>query len=187
MTKRNILLLSLIATLQFGGVSASQVPESVGPTGHLQLIDHLDHKEGYCLDIIGSGNYVRSDLPLTAHSCKPSIYHDEHVALGGNGELYLPGVQLCVTALALNANPLPNSPLMALPCGQDSPFVKSRGMQTFSFIDRNQVQLTGTDLCLTAGDRSAATFEPSHSWRPLYLAECSSAPLPLSQWHFLAH
>ena len=50
--------------------------------GHLRLVDKLDRpQDGYCLDIMGSGDHIRPDLPMTVHNCKPGLYADEAVRL----------------------------------------------------------------------------------------------------------
>ena len=39
---------------------------------HVRLIDRLDRPDdGYCLDILGTGDTLRLDLPLFSHNCKP--------------------------------------------------------------------------------------------------------------------
>jgi hypothetical protein len=53
--------------------------------GHLRLVDDLDRpQDGYCLDIVGSGQHIRFDLPLIAHNCKTGLYADEAVVLEKN-------------------------------------------------------------------------------------------------------
>lgn len=180
-------LLSILIVTSASATSPSDTPSiTVGPTGQLQLIDKLDRPEdGYCLDIVGSGPYIRPDVPLTGHNCKAPIFHDEHVALGSDGELFLPGVGGCVTAMALNGNALPGTPLMARVCGEESPFVRTVGMQSFDLLDGGQVQLRSTNLCMAVAEQSAPTFEPTHAWRPLYLADCDAVDTALSEWQFV--
>lgn len=45
----------------------------------MKLISLLDRSDGYCLDVLGSGNNVRFDMPLTTHNCKEGLYADEAV------------------------------------------------------------------------------------------------------------
>lgn len=78
-------LLALLACEQQGAGKASQLLPAASaqttmsaaanpqPAGHMRLIDPLDREDYYCLDIMGSGDYVRFDLPMTAHNGVPPI------------------------------------------------------------------------------------------------------------------
>lgn len=65
---------------------------------YLQLKDRLDRPtDGYCLDVVGSGQHIRLDMPLTAHNCKgPQVYADEVVEYRSDQSLYFPAYQGCV-------------------------------------------------------------------------------------------
>lgn len=153
--------------------------------GHLKLIDNLDRPEdGYCLDIVGSGPYIRFDLPMTAHNCKPGLYADEAVIVQENGYIYFPAFKKCVTAAGLNSRALPGAALVPRDCGERSPFLEAERLQLFKFRSNSQIELEGSGLCLTVGRKSDNTFSNEHRWRALYLEECNLADLNRSRWKF---
>lgn len=160
-------------------------PLALQPPGHLKLIDPLDRPEdGYCIDIVGSGQYIRFDMPLTAHNCKPGLYHDEAVVLEANGYIRFPAYNRCVTAAGLNGRALPGAALIPRGCGERSPFLDAERLQIFRLGDTGQVELEGSGLCLTVGHTSDSTFDSSHRWRALFLEECASADPARSRWRF---
>ena len=94
-----------------GPAQAQTAPER--QPGHLRLIDKLDRPEdGYCLDILGSGDDIRADLPMTVHNCKPGLYADEAVRLEPDGRLYFPAYRLCATVAGLNGRALAGAALV---------------------------------------------------------------------------
>ena len=98
--------LSCALALSAGPALAQAAPPE-RPPGHLRLIDKLDRPDdGYCLDIMGSGDHIRPDLPMTAHNCKPGLYADEAVRLAPDGRLFFPAYQLCATVAGLNGRAL---------------------------------------------------------------------------------
>lgn len=155
-------------------------------TGHLmQLLDLLDRKQdGYCLDVAGSGNAVRFDMPLITHNCKEGLYADEAVVHKPDGTLYFPAYDGCATVMGLNNHALAYNALMLKRCHVDEPFLSATRFQKFS-VNNKQLQLDGTNLCITAGDVSKETYNPDHRWRSLYMQDCAVAPAALSQWHFV--
>lgn len=189
MNKRTVGLLGLGFTL--GMLLALTVPahatQSLRTTpGHLKLIDPLDRPEdGYCLDIVGSGPYIRFDLPMTAHNCKPGLYADEAVVLESNGYIRFPAYNKCATAAGLNGRALPGAALVVRECGERSPFLEAEALQRFELKGNGQVELAKTGLCLTAGPESATTFSDEHRWRALYLESCTTADPSRSRWHFI--
>lgn len=153
--------------------------------GHLKLIAPLDRPaDGYCLDIVGSGPYIRFDLPMTAHNCKPGLYADEAVVLEQNGYIRFPAYNKCATAAGLNGRALPGAALVPRDCGERSPFMEAEALQKFTLKKNGQVELSGSDLCLTAGSESASTFSEEHRWRALYLERCTTADVARSRWQF---
>lgn len=152
---------------------------------HLKLINLLDRKDGYCLDVAGSGNHVRFDLPLLTHNCKEGLYADEAVVYNKDKTISFPAYNTCLTVMGVNDSALPYNALMLKRCNIDEPFLKSTRFQKFSLTDNNQVQLDGSNLCITAGDTSKITYSPDHRWRSLYMQECHLADKSLSQWHFI--
>ena len=100
--------------------------------GYLQLIDKLDRpQDGYCLDIIGSGQHLRFDLPLIAHNCKPGLYADEAIILDKNGYIRFPAFDKCVTVVGLNKRSLPGASLMPRQCGEEIPFFMQKIFRNF--------------------------------------------------------
>lgn len=177
------LLAGLVFVLSVTEGAAAPLPLQV--PGHLKLIDPLDRPEdGYCLDIVGSGQYIRFDMPLTAHNCKPGLYHDEAVVLEANGYIRFPAYNRCLTAAGLNGRALPGAALIPRGCGERSPFLEAERLQIFRLHDSGQVELEGSGLCLTAGHKSDTTFSSEHRWRALFLEECVSAEPARSRWHF---
>ena len=64
-----VVLAAFSASVLVSGVAKAQ--SNTGSTvaelvpGHLRLVDNLDRPEdGYCLDILGSGQYIRFDMPF---------------------------------------------------------------------------------------------------------------------------
>jgi len=170
-----------------GMVLVSPLHAEIPPNspGHLKLIAPLDRPEdGYCLDIVGSGPYIRFDLPMTAHNCKPGLYADEAVVLDQKGFIRFPAFNKCATAAGLNGRALPGAALVPLDCGERSPFMEAEALQKFTLHKNGQVELSGSGLCLTAGPESATTFSEEHRWRALYLERCTTADAPRSRWQF---
>jgi hypothetical protein len=152
----------------------------------MKLVDLLDRpQDGYCLDVVGTGNNIRFDMPLIAHNCKPGLAADEAVIHQPDGTLYFPAYQGCVTVMGLNSNALPYNALLLKQCGVDEPFLAASRFQKFSVNKTQQLQLDGTDLCITVGDVSKDTYSTEHRWRSLYMQSCELAQSHLSQWQFL--
>lgn len=180
-----LLLAGLVFALSLAeGMAAPLAPK---PPGHLQLIDRLDRPEdGYCLDIVGSGQYIRFDMPMTAHNCKPGLYEDEAVILEPNGYIRFPAYNRCMTAAGLNGRALPGAALIPRGCGERTPFLEAERLQIFRLHGDGRVELEGSGLCLTAGHKSDTTFSSEHRWRALFLEECDAAEPARSRWQFKA-
>lgn len=162
---------------------AVQAPP-VGKTGQLRLADNLDRTDGYCLDILGSGEYIRFDMPMTVHNCKPGLYEDEAVMWEADGKIRFPAYNACATAAGINQTVLAGAAVMPRVCGERSPFLEAQYLQHFVYRADGRVELSGSGLCLTAGGDSAATFDAGHRWRTLSLQKCNDVPLSHSQWRF---
>lgn len=164
---------------------ASASPFSEG-SGYLMLQDRLDRPtDGYCLDVAGSGNQSRLDLPMNVHNCKvPGVYADERVTLRGDGTIRFEayGENACVTVLGLQGRSLPGAAVMIRGCGEQSPFLDTADLQQFTFHDSGQIELTGSGLCLVSGAESDVTYHPDHRWRTLSAQNCETAEPALSQW-----
>lgn len=112
------LLALLLGTIGLQVGIAQAAPESavqdVRP-GHLRLMDNLDRpQDGYCLDILGSGQYIRFDMPMSAHNCKPGLYMDEAVVLEKNGRIRFPAYDACATVAGINKSALAGAVCLVL-------------------------------------------------------------------------
>lgn len=155
-------------------------------SGHLRLVDNLDRpRDGYCLDIVGSGQQLRFDLPLIAHNCKPGLYADEAVRIEPNGYIRFPAFDKCATVAGLNSRALPGAALVARECGEKTPFLDAEALQKFHHRKDGRVELSGSGLCLTVGRKSDSTFYSDHRWRPLFVESCEDAEPTRSQWRFV--
>lgn len=154
--------------------------------GHLRLVDKLDRpQDGYCLDVLGSGPYVRFDMPLSAHNCKPGLYADEAVVIEADGRIRFPAYNACVTAAGINQRALAGAALMPRGCGEQTAFLDAKPLQAFTHRADGRIELTGSGLCMAVGPDSDSTFDASHRWRSLFLQRCEQAPLQYSQWRFV--
>lgn len=179
----------LATLLCLGLASASLLAQATAPKadtpGHLRLINDLDRpQDGYCLDIMGSGKYIRFDLPMTAHNCKPGLYQDEAVVIDGP-YIKFPAYGACATVAGLNSRALPGAAVLPRECGERSPFMEADKLQRFTFHKDGRIELAGADLCLTTGPESDSTFDKTHRWRPLYVERCEKTDPARSRWRFV--
>ena len=65
------------------------------------------------------------------------------------------------------------------------PFFETFRLQRFTHRKDGRISISGSELCLTVGEKSAATYSPSHRWRALFVEDCSIAEASLSQWEFV--
>jgi len=153
---------------------------------HVRLKDRLDRPhDGYCFDIMGTGNSLRVDLPLFAHNCKGGLTADSAVIYTDSGQLVFPAPNVCVTVYGVNSTVLPGTPILLRPCDERTAFFDTSSLQKFDFTDRGQLKLRGSDLCLSVGQESAVTYSSADRWRALSLASCTDAPLSYSTWEFV--
>lgn len=178
------LVLPLTACAKQPQTKTKHTPPPIDKIGQLRLADNLDRDDGYCLDILGSGEYVRFDMPMTVHNCKPGLYEDEAVMWQADGKIRFPAYNACATAAGVNQSVLAGAAVMPRACGERSPFLESQYLQHFNYRDDGRIELADSGLCLTAGADSDATFDPSHRWRTLSMQPCQNAPLAQSQWVF---
>lgn len=184
-TKLLTLLVGLLLVIPSTLIAQSDWREG---TGHLKLKNSLDRPEdGYCLDVVGSGQYIRFDMPLNAHNCKPGLYADEAVIMESNGTIRFPAYNKCATVSGLNGRALPGTPLIPAGCGENTPFLSTKGLQTFTQHKDGKLELSGTGLCLTVGKESDSTFSPDHRWRPLFVGKCEDVVPARSQWEFVPY
>ena len=165
--------------------AANAAPQRQTP-GHLRLVDDLDRpQDGYCIDILGSGQHIRFDMPLSAHNCKPGLYQDEAVVFESGGRIRFPAYDACVTAAGINQSVLAGAALMPRRCGERSPFLEADALQRFIHRADGRVELAGSGLCLTVGEQSGPTFDATHRWRALFMQQCEKAALSHSRWRFV--
>jgi len=152
---------------------------------HLRLIDRLDRpSDGYCLDILGVGRNLRVDVPIFAHNCKPALTRDSAVSFGEDGKIRFPAVELCATAAGVNGRALPGAAILLRPCGVNAPFFETSALQSFDFRPDGRLELSGSGLCLAAGEVSDRTYSPQDRWRVLSVEDCETAPAKLTRWEF---
>ncbi|MEM8818980.1 MAG: hypothetical protein AAGE90_05565 [Pseudomonadota bacterium] len=172
--------ISHVFLVALAAVSLSSLNAAANP--QMRLADELDFPgEGYCIDVLGVGATARTDLPLVVHNCIPGRQTEDRVAVYRDGRIEMPAYDACVTAIGVTA-PLPGSAVMLRPCGGHESFLPADALQWFDRTSEGRLRLRGSDLCLTAGPDSAATFSASHRWRTLTMTGCATAPLALSVW-----
>ena len=172
-----------LALMAWALVSGSHASAADEQTYHMKLMEHLGAETGYCLELLGRPGQEDLLQPLIAHGCKVALAPDDSILLTENGEIYFPAFDQCVTAMGLGDSVLEFNSLMLKACGVVEPYLNAPAFQRFEINDRSQVQLVGTDLCMTAGDTARPTANPTHVWRALYMQDCASAPPERSQWH----
>ena len=154
---------------------------------HMRLVDDLDRpQDGWCLDVVGSGSHIRFDMPLIGHNCKPGLFADEAVTFEKDGRITFPAYgDACVTVMGLNQSALAGAALMLKQCGQEIPFLNAPQFQYFEHLDNKTMRLKSTELCITVGDQSKGTFDPTHGWRTLYMDRCADIDLSRAMWNFV--
>ena len=141
---------------------------------YVRLVAALDEPEYYCLDLAGWGRNLLLDDPLQTHTCKSRGGEDQmfHFA---DGRLYVSRYDRCVQIAGSSGITLAGSAVLARPCS-DSP------LQELSLADDGRIRLAGTELCLAAGADSTEASGPSHMWRTLTVAGCTSGDDALLRW-----
>lgn len=154
---------------------------------HMRLVDDLDRPhDGWCLDVVGSGAHIRFDMPLIGHNIKPGLYADEAVEFRENGQIRFPAYpDFCVTVMGLNQNALAGASLMLKPCGEELPFLNAPKFQYFEHLENGMIRLKGSNLCITMGDESKETFDPTHAWRTIYMERCDEVDPARATWKFV--
>ncbi len=153
---------------------------------HLRLLDRLDRPEdGYCLDILGTSQNMRVDVPLFAHNCKPTLTSDSAVEFASDGLIRFPAVDRCITVAGVNSVALPGAAILLRACNETGPYFETSELQRFSLRDDGRLAIRGSELCLTVGPRSAATYSSSHRWRTLFVDDCDTAEPARSRWEFV--
>ena len=153
---------------------------------HLRLINHLDRPEdGYCLDILGTPNNMRINLPLFAHNCKPTLTPDSAVIFNSIGQIKFLSVNRCITVAGVNSNAVPGASILLRKCDEMLPFFETSALQRFIHRKDGRISIIGSELCLTVGAKSAGTYSPYHRWRALFVEDCANADASQSKWEFV--
>ena len=153
---------------------------------HLRLLDRLDRPaDGYCVDIPGTPGNLRLDVPLFAHNCKPALTSDSAVVVTPEGRIRFPAVDRCLTVAGVNSAAVPGAAILLRPCSETRPFFDTSRLQRFTHRDDGSLVLTGSDLCLSVGSRSAATYAPAERWRALFVEDCAAAAPARARWEFV--
>ncbi len=154
---------------------------------HLRLVDRLDRpSDGYCVDILGVGDWLRVDLPLFAHNCKPALTVDSAVAMRDNGQILVPAVGRCITIAGVNSRALPGASVLLRPCDETGAFFETQALQRFELDRDGRLMLVGSDLCMAVGERSATTYSSADRWRALFVADCNSIDAARARWRLAA-
>ena len=169
------LILSLVACVNQNESSRLQSDDPDDST-LIQLRNHLDEPEYYCVDVPGFGSSLDLEGALTAHTCKPNA-EDELFIFNqpDSGQLYMPAYDLCMTADSQN----PGTELILTACNDSQ-------QQRFSFNEDGTIQFQNNaseSLCLSVSDEAGEpTGGPSHLRRDLSLELCRSVDSARSQW-----
>ena len=178
--KRSILL--IIVLVSFVAVNAADQDLI-----HVRLKDRLDRPDdGYCFDILGTGDALRVDLPLFVHNCKPVATPDSAVIYTSNSQLVFPAAGVCVTAFGVNNTVLPGTSVLLRRCDERASFYETTDLQKFDHTDNGQLKLRDSDLCLSVGNESSSTYSPSDRWRVLSLETCVTVALSHSAWEMVS-
>ena len=173
-----------IALLVTVGLSLSVGAVGAADSAHLRLIDTLDRPgDGYCLDVPGTPGYLRTDLPLFAHNCKPRLTSDSAVVFE-SGLIRFIELDLCVTVAGINSQALPGAAVLLRQCGENTAFMEAAKLQRFQLSQDGFLELDGTGLCLAVGPRSAATYSVADRWRPLFVDDCETVEPTRVRWMF---
>lgn len=151
----------------------------------IKLIDLLDDKRGFCVDIPGHLQGVNLAAALVVHTCKDGFWnYDERfdeAVLKETGQLKMPAFDRCLTAeRAASA-----SGLRLMACDKANP------RQGWRHVDGQLRLAAHPTLCLTVADtpsevsRGTRNHPVRHLVRPLSLASCSPQRAGLQHWAFI--
>ncbi len=156
------------------------------PLYHLRLIDNLDRPaDGYCVDILGVRDWLRVDLPLFAHNCKPALTVDSAVIMRASGQIEFPAVGRCITVAGVNSRALPGASVLLRGCDETGAFFETPALQRFELMEDGRLILDGSDLCLAVGERSASTYSSADRWRALFVADCAAIEAERARWRLV--
>jgi len=165
---KSLALLALIFASMLSGNTAAETLQQV------RLIDPLDEPEFYCLDLSGWGDHLKLDDPLQAHTCKTRRADDQLFAIK-DGKILVGDTGRCLQVAVSSGKALAGSAILARTCSDSA-------MQAFTLEEDGRISVTGSDLCVAAGDESTDASGPSHVWRVLSVERCDSVAVELMTW-----
>jgi len=165
---KSLALLALIFASMSSGYSAAETLQQV------RLVDPLDEPEFYCLDLSGWGDHLKLDDPLQAHTCKTRRADDQLFAIK-DGKILVGETDRCLQVAVSSGKALAGSAILARTCSDSA-------MQAFTLEEDGRISVTGSDLCIAAGDESTDASGPSHVWRVLSAERCDSVSAELMTW-----
>ena len=144
----------------------------------IKLIDNLDDKRGFCIDIKGYKSRAKIERGLQAHTCysyQGEIAIDQ--GLDANKlkkkELFFPNFDVCIHPSSYN-NPL----ILTL--------IKCKNSQEFIFDKDNTIRLkNNSNLCLTVAkeeSRKGGGGSPVHFMRNLSMQICNNKHSVYQNW-----
>lgn len=98
------------------------------------------------MDIPGTGQNMRFDLPLFAHNCKRTLTVDSAVVFTNAGEIRFPAVDRCMTVAGVDSGALPGAAILLRECGESKPFFQTSALQRFEHRHDGRLVLKGTEL-----------------------------------------
>lgn len=182
-----LVCLFLISSCTTVSTADSQVSSSsAAAASHLRLIDRLDRpKDGYCIDVLGTGSNLRVNLPVFAHNCKTRLTSDSAVVFNDQGLILVPGVNRCLTIAGVNSVALPGTSVMLRECGESVAYFDAIKLQRFTHRVDGRLELAGAGLCLVVGSQSATTYSSADRWRTLFVDDCGTVEASRSLWEFV--
>ena len=144
----------------------------------IKLINNLDDKRGFCIDIKGHKSRAKIDRGLQAHTCysyQGEIAIDQGLDADRlkQKELFFPNFDVCVYPSSYN-NPLSLT------------LIKCKNTQEFILDEDNTIRLKhNTNLCLTVGSeysRKGGGGTPVHLIRDLFIKNCNQELSKYQSW-----
>ena len=155
--------------------------ESVGELVEVYLINQIDEKRGYCLDV--KGYKLRADVKkgIQAHTCYS--YQGQIAVDQGfnkkkimNNQFFLPGFNVCMEASSIAAP----GKLLLKDCNL-------KDVQKFMLMNDGKINLVSNKkLCLTASQgesRKGGGGSPAHLIRSVLLQPCSDKLMNYQKWN----
>ena len=171
-------LLFLGVTVLLCAISSIVWSKSEVKLVEIKLINNLDDKRGFCVDIKGHKNKAKIERGLQAHT-RYSYQGDIAVDQGLDAnrlkqkELFFPNFNVCAYPSSYN-NPLSLS------------LVKCKKTQEFIFYEDNTIRLkNNTNLCLTVAKKPSSKGgggSPVHLMRNLFMQICNNIDFAYQTW-----